>query len=163
MSNTQSTIGDQAVFSRRWWSRLSMSAALSFGCAGLVSAEEIVSNIARGGMLYDRWYEVVEHAKPEQSHPAYPKDKKYAEKPGSNWRCKECHGWDYRGKDGAYSSGKHATGIIGMQGLKGVHPSQIISVMKNDTHRYDGKMSDEDFQDPGAFCQQRSGGYGSVH
>ena len=86
---------------------LAMSAFLAIGSIGSVLAGEIESNIARGGMLYDKWYEVIEAGKPAKSHPAYPKDKKYAEKPGSNWRCKECHGWDYRGRDGAYASGKH--------------------------------------------------------
>ena len=32
------------------------------------------------------------------------------------WRCKECHGWDYAGKDGAYGSGDHRTGIVGVLG-----------------------------------------------
>ena len=30
------------------------------------------------------------------------------------WRCKECHGWDYKGVDGAYGSGSHQTGFPGI-------------------------------------------------
>ena len=154
MSNIGATLGSKPLSSGKWWAGLAIAATLIFGCAGSVSADEIVSNIARGGMLYDRWYAVIGQANPEQSHPAYPKDKKYAEKPGSNWRCKECHGWDYQGKDGAYASGKHATGIIGIQGMKGASPSKIISVMKDETHRYGGRMRDEDFYDLALFVSK---------
>ncbi|MGD8266369.1 MAG: hypothetical protein PVH09_07380, partial [Chromatiales bacterium] len=81
-------------------------------------AEEIESSLMRGAQLYDKWYAVkgVETKAPETPHPLYPKDGKYADKAGTTWRCKECHGWDYMGKDGAYSSGKHSTGIKGING-----------------------------------------------
>jgi cytochrome c553 len=45
-------------------------------------------------------------------HPLYPS---LAAKSGSTtWRCKECHGWDYIGSEGRYSSGSHYTGIGGL-------------------------------------------------
>ncbi|MCW9078495.1 MAG: hypothetical protein OQK74_04895, partial [Gammaproteobacteria bacterium] len=79
--------------------------------AGMTTAAmaETESSKARGGQLYDKWYAVVGAKKPTASHPLYPADKKYVNEPKSNWRCKECHGWDYRGVDGAYKSGKHET------------------------------------------------------
>ncbi len=55
--------------------------------------------MARGGQLYDNWMAVTEADKPIGTHPAYPKAGK--KKGASTWRCKECHGWDYMGKDGA--------------------------------------------------------------
>ena len=74
-------------------------------CTTSASAGQVDEGaLARGGKLYDKWYKVVGADAPKKSHPAYPADKKYAAKPKSNWRCKECHGWDYMGKDGAYSS-----------------------------------------------------------
>ena len=97
------------------------TAAIALAMAGGVlslpsaaQAEEIESTLAYGAKLYDKWYKVVKAKAPKQSHPLYPADKKYAEKPAANWRCKECHGWDYLGKDGAYKSGKHASGIKGI-------------------------------------------------
>jgi len=33
---------------------------------------------------------------------------------GDTWRCKECHGWDYKGAEGAYGSGSHITGLPGI-------------------------------------------------
>ena len=137
-----------------WWSGFCTGALLMCGFTGFAGAEEIESHIARGGMLYDKWYLVLDQGKPDTSHPAYPSDKKYADKPGSNWRCKECHGWDYHGKDGAYASGKHATGIAGIQGMRGANPGKIISVLKDKTHGYAGKMSEEDFQDLALFVSK---------
>ena len=115
------------------------------------AAEEIQSSIARGGKLYDKWFKVVGAEEPKTSHPAYPADKAYAKKPGANWRCKECHGWDYMGKDGAYAAGKHSTGIKGINGMKGAEAAKIIAVLKDKTHGYAGKMEDQDFMDLANF------------
>src|SRR6056297_765717 len=82
-----------------------------------IAADE--GSIARGGRLYDKWYKEIDDKAPGESHKLYPSDATYADKPGSNWRCKECHGWDGMGADGAYSSGKHFTGIKGINGMKG--------------------------------------------
>ncbi|MDP6342040.1 MAG: cytochrome c [Alphaproteobacteria bacterium] len=109
-------------------------------------AEEVDSVLARGGKLYDKWYKVIGAKAPEQSHPAYPADGKYAKKPKSNWRCKECHGWDYRGKDGAYAKGKHFSGIKGINAMAGMAPAKITAALKDTTHGLAGKMGDGDFQ-----------------
>ncbi|RKZ36842.1 MAG: hypothetical protein DRQ37_03230 [Gammaproteobacteria bacterium] len=120
-----------------------------------VSASEVESSIARGGLLYDKWYKVNGAPEPKKSHPAYPADKKYAKKPGANWRCKECHGWDYMGKDGAYSSGKHYSGIKGINGAKGAAPEKVVAILKDSTHGYTSKMlSDQDFQDLAMFVSK---------
>jgi len=65
--------------------------------------------IAEGGRLYDKWWSELELKEPRETHPAYPTIGK--KRDASTWRCKECHGWDYKGKDGAYGKGSHFTGI----------------------------------------------------
>jgi len=117
-------------------------------------AAETASSIARGGLLYDKWYKVIGVDEPQSSHPLYPEDKKYAKKPGSNWRCKECHGWDYLGKDGAYASGKHNTGIVGIQGMKGADPADVVTVLTSDAHGYGDKLNDQDLQVLAMFVSQ---------
>jgi len=107
-------------------------------------SDEIESTLARGGKLYDRWYKVIKADKPKESHPAYPSDKKYADDPGANWRCKECHGWDYLGKDGAYASGSHNSGIVGIMASAGNDPDKILAVLTGDSHGYGGLMDDAD-------------------
>jgi thiosulfate dehydrogenase len=56
------------------------------------------------------------------------------------WRCKECHGWDYRGEDGLYGSGPHYTGIKGIRRLVGVDPERIEKTIRDETHAYTPEM-----------------------
>ncbi len=108
-------------------------------------AEEDFSSIVHGGRLYDNWYEETGAKAPTQPHPAYPRDKKFADKPGRTWRCVECHGWDYMGKDGAYSKGDHYTGIKGIKGMAGANPKKIIAVLKDETHGHRDLLDERDF------------------
>ncbi len=116
-----------------------------------VQAEEIQSSIVRGAHLYDKWYKVTDDDAPMASHPLYPVNKKYAKKPGANWRCKECHGWDGMGKDGGYASGKHSTGIKGINGMIGADPAKVVAVLKSKQHGYGDKLEAEDLQDLAMF------------
>lgn len=122
--------------------------------ASTAVAEEMESSFARGGKLYDKWFKVIGVEAPAEKAPAYPDSGEYASKPASTWRCKECHGWDYKGKDGAYSKGKHFTGIKGIQGMKGASAADIIAVLKNDDHQYGDKMAAADFQDLANFVSK---------
>lgn len=91
--------------------------------------------ITEGGKLYDNWAKVLYYDTNKlNAHPAYPKTGK--QKGASTWRCKECHGWDYKGKDGAYGKGSHYTGIKGIRDLVGVAPERIASIVRDKTHGY---------------------------
>jgi thiosulfate dehydrogenase len=117
-------------------------------------AAEMESTLAYGGKLYDKWYAVAKEKAPEKSHPLYPADKKYAEKPGSNWRCKECHGWDYMGKDGAYKSGSHSTGIVGINGAAGRLVAEIVAQLSDSDHGYGDRMAKADLEAVALFVSQ---------
>ena len=121
--------------------------------AGPATAET-ESSLARGGLLYDKWYAVIKAEKPTEAHALYPSDGKYAKKPASNWRCKECHGWDYLGKDGAYASGKHASGIKGINGMRGADPADLVALLKADAHGFGNLLADEDLKDLANFVSQ---------
>jgi cytochrome c553 len=129
-------------------------AALAFYMVSNTALAETASSIMRGGELYDKWYKVIDVDAPKESHPLYPKEGKYADKAKANWRCKECHGWDYKGKDGAYSSGKHHSGIKGIQGMKGAAPDKVIQLLKDNKHGYGDKLSAGDLQDLAMFVTQ---------
>ncbi len=75
---------------------------------------------------------------PEGTNPAYPASGKQSG--ATTWRCKECHGWDYRGKDGVYSGGSHFTGIIGIQGAQGQPEEYIMRTLRNEQHPYTPEM-----------------------
>jgi thiosulfate dehydrogenase len=95
-------------------------------------------DVARGGQLYDNWMAVLEADEPKQTHPAYPAAGK--KKGASTWRCKECHGWDYKGKDGAYAKGSHFTGIKGVRGVVGMEPAKIHAIIMDKTHGLTERM-----------------------
>lgn len=97
--------------------------------------------IAEGGRLYDKWWQEYDLREPETTHPAYPASGK--KKGSTTWRCKECHGWDYRGKKGAYGKGSHFTGIIGIQNFSGKPINHIVNILKDKNHQYDTVMLDK--------------------
>ena len=115
-------------------------AALNFG---LVSAQDMADpseayTISRGAQLYDKWWVPIKAPEPGETHPAYPAAGK---KSGKNtWRCKECHGWDYKGVEGAYSKGSHFTGIKGVSGMAGADPAAIAALLRADLHGYTPDM-----------------------
>jgi thiosulfate dehydrogenase len=94
--------------------------------------------LAAGGRIYDNWWEALDRKKPQSGHPSYPAEGK-AEGPGT-WRCKECHGWDYKGRDGEYSTGSHYSGIKGIRAARGRSPDAIMKMLRAPLHGYTPEM-----------------------
>ncbi len=99
------------------------------------------ASTVRGGRLYDNWMAELDEPAPFSRHPLYPEEGRYVSDPSRTWRCAECHGWDYKGKEGAYGKGKHHTGIKGVDQMKGVDPKRIMAVITDKRHGY-GKIFD---------------------
>lgn len=90
-------------------------------------AEEYkVAGTKLGGQLYDKWYKVVD-VEVSGNHPLYPPEGKKSG--GDTFRCKECHGWDYIGKDGRYSKGSHYTGIDGIYDARTKTPKELFDIL----------------------------------
>lgn len=98
--------------------------------------------ISFGGRIYDKWYAALNSPLlPTKTHSAYPKEGKF---PGTeSWRCKECHGWDYKGKDGAYGTGSHFSGAPGLRKLEGSDPDKIPQILSDKTHGFTKKQIPE--------------------
>jgi thiosulfate dehydrogenase len=94
--------------------------------------------IARGDQYYDKWWAVIDADEPETTHPAYPAEGK--QKGASIWRCKECHGWDYKGASGAYASGSHFSGIKGIGGMANGNLQAIAESLRGEPHNYTKDM-----------------------
>lgn len=126
------------------------------GSTGVLAAETD-SAVARGGRLYDKFFAENKATKPTADHPAYPiKDGKYGK--DVSWRCKECHGWDYKGKDGAYAKGGHATGIKGINGAAGKDPAVIAAIFRDKSHGYsEAQLSAKDANDLALFVSKGQG------
>ena len=116
--------------------------------------EADLASIVRGGRLYDNWHKEIKERVPENRQPAYPVDKVFASQPEVNWRCKECHGWDYLGNKGTYSKGPHFTGIKGIDGLASVPPENIITILKDKNHDYTGLLNEDDLIDLANFVSK---------
>lgn len=110
------------------------------------------ADIASGGSLYDRWWTLIDYDNkaaggqppvPQGGHPLWvsPNDIIAG---AETWRCKECHGWDYRGVDGQYGAGNHFSGVKG-----------IIATDANPTMKYNGASQLYEFL--------RSGGEDGLH
>ena len=109
-------------------------------------------NITRGALLYDNW-PVMTNQTTEGTHKLYPKDSK---KVGpSSWRCKECHGWDYLGKEGRYNKGSHFTGIKGVFSMNGKSADSIRKALTElKDHNFGENLSDKDLASLVLFLQK---------
>lgn len=93
---------------------------------------------AAGGRIYDNWWQALDRKPPQGNHPAYPAGGKRSG--ATTWRCVECHGWDYNGKDGLYGSGERHTGIKGIRGAAGRDLGQIMALLRAAPHGYTPDM-----------------------
>jgi len=100
--------------------------------------QDDIWSISRGGQLYDNWAASRDTEAPDVTHPAYPAAGK--KKGRVTWRCKECHGWDAKGEDGAYGKGPHYTGIKGVRRVIGWQPDKIVAIIRDKTHAYTPQM-----------------------
>jgi len=114
-------------------------------------AQNLAASVVRGGRLYDNWQMELRTLPPSVPHPAYPRTAVYAEDAPRTWRCKECHGWDYLGRDGGYATGPHATGVKGIRGLAGAPLDRILAILRDDTHRYGAVLKQRDLLDLARF------------
>lgn len=94
--------------------------------------------LAAGGRIYDNWMEALDRDHPDDTHPAYPAAGK--QDGDTTWRCKECHGWDYRGVAGIYRKGSHFTGIKGIDGAIGMDEAKIGALLRATPHGYSADM-----------------------
>lgn len=109
-------------------------ATLSVAVTAIGAADP--SSIAKGGRLYDTWWKEVPGATaPKDNHPLWALQTTNKNTGSTTWRCKECHGWDYLGKDGAYGKGSHATGFVGVS-KAGTSKTrdELVAILKGSTN-----------------------------
>src|SRR3989304_1359974 len=103
-------------------------------------------SIAAGGKLYDKWWKAVPGVKePADDHPLWATQTTNKRKGLDTWRCKECHGWDYKGKDGGYGGGSHKTGFPGVMAAQAKSVDQLKAILKGSTnpkHEFSTALND---------------------
>ena len=131
---------------------------------------ELAGDAVRGGLLYDEWWAALdeeegehneegEHdaAGPDTDHPLWATQSTNTRSGADTWRCKECHGWDYKGVDGAYGSGSHQTGFPGVFASKDKPAAEILAAMKGSTnpdHDFSTVMEEQDLVDLTVFITE---------
>ncbi|MEE8364031.1 MAG: c-type cytochrome [Dehalococcoidia bacterium] len=84
-----------------------------------------------GGLLFDNWPKVTGTV-PEGEHGLWERQDTNTRTGVATWRCKECHGWDYKGEGGAYGDpeSSHYTGFLGLvQAGRLLNQDQIVEVL----------------------------------
>jgi thiosulfate dehydrogenase len=124
-----------------------------------VAAEEpeLSGDPVRGGLLYDKWWAVIEADAPTTDQALWATQDSNTRSGADTWRCKECHGWDYMGADGAYGSGSHLTGFPGVFASQDKDPSEILAALKGSTnpdHDFSSVMAEQDLVDLTLFMAQ---------
>ncbi len=120
----------------------------------------LVPNIKRGGRLYDKWWKEANAPPPTTDQVRWATRSKTgtvfdnARSGADSWRCKECHGWDYKGKDGAYGLGDHKTGFPGI--LTRTRTTKILVedfIRSGTNHAFAGTnlLTERDVKDLAAF------------
>ncbi|MFU8773219.1 MAG: c-type cytochrome [Anaerolineales bacterium] len=94
---------------------------------------------ARGGRLYDNWMTEAGVSVPAGDQPLWATQTTNTRSGGTTWRCKECHGWDYKGFEGAYGSGSRYTGFPGVMGVATKSFDEIVAILTGET------IQDHDF------------------
>jgi hypothetical protein len=141
----------------KWCTSVGLACAALLGCGDdddNTKDNKSEGDGIRGGVLYDKWWAVTEQDEPEGNHPLWASrpDKTSNTVSGPDtWRCKECHGWDYEGVDGAYGSGSHRTGIKGILGTE-KSASEIVALLSDpDGHAYGELLNEQALADLATF------------
>ena len=87
--------------------------------------------VALGGRIYDNWMKETGIEALPGDHPLWSTQTTNTRSGPGTYRCKECHGWDYKGAGGAYGSGSHYTGFTGvMSAGKSLTVEDLNAVLK---------------------------------
>jgi len=118
---------------------------------------ELFGDSLRGGRLYDAWFEELGVDAPESDQPLWATQSSNSRSGKDTWRCKECHGWDYQGVDGAYGSGSHTTGFAGILDLAGTPAADVLAMLQGSTnpdHDFSAVMDEQALTDLALFISE---------
>lgn len=88
-------------------------------------------DLVEGAQLYDKWYAALGVDAPQGDMPLWSRQSNNTRSGAETWRCAECHGWDYKGAQGAYATGSHATGFPGLlEAGARMSADEIVSSLK---------------------------------
>ena len=117
-----------------------------------------VPNVVAGAQLYDKWFAVLGVQPPQGDMPIWGRQSTNSRSGAETWRCAECHGWDYRGVDGAYAAGSHKTGFPSLMiATASLAQEEIVAHLKgaNDSqHDFSAYLDDASMQQLAVFLKE---------
>jgi mono/diheme cytochrome c family protein len=122
------------------------------------SVQKSTDDVVIGAQLYDRWYAALGVNAPDGNMPIWERQTANTRSGADTWRCSECHGWDYKGSEGAYSSGSHYTGFANVMKLAAaMTPEEIVSHLKGSkdpSHDFSKYIDDANLQKLALFLKE---------
>lgn len=122
------------------------------------SAQKSADDVVIGAQLYDKWYATLGISAPGGNMPAWERQTTNSRSGADTWRCAECHGWDYKGSEGAYGSGSHFTGFPGVIKLAAaMTPEETIGHLKGSkdpSHDFSKYIDDANLQKLALFLKE---------
>ena len=118
---------------------------------------ENVNPVVQGALLYDKFWNAMGSDEPAVEMPLWATQDTNTRSGKDTMRCKECHGWDYKGVDGAYGGGSHMTGFVGVLQAADYSSEDLIAWLdgtNNADHDYSAFMDAEMMNFMVAFIQE---------
>lgn len=119
--------------------------------------QEDVEQMVRGAQLYDDWTKIVDPVPTlTETQPIWSTQSTNTQSGVDTWRCVSCHGWDYKGADGAFRSGPNFTGFPGIYDSRGIEFSEFQALMDgsaNPDHNFSAYLNATDVASLGLFIQ----------
>jgi thiosulfate dehydrogenase len=109
-----------------------------------------------GARLYADWIAETGQPAPSGNQPLWSTHTTTTSSGADTWRCAACHGWDYQGADGAYSSGANFTGFPGVYPAREKSSAELLSVLTGGTnadHDFSSFLSDSELEALVTFIQ----------
>ena len=134
--------------------------------ATFVSNGVALANPIRGGRFYDKWWTEAGSAAPTEDHPIWSQQSTNTRTGADTWRCKECHGWDYKGADGVYgdTTNSHYTGFPGVLPAQADPVLDVFCAIRSGTglntqgHNFASVLTDANILDLASFITSPSTG-----
>jgi len=81
-----------------------------------------------GARIYQNWMIALDIKPPEGDQPLWSEQESNERSGDVTWRCKECHGWDYKGAEGAFGPGSvRYTGFPSLEGSVGTSQEEVLA------------------------------------
>ena len=113
--------------------------------------------IIRGAQLYDDWAKLISPAPTlTGNHPIWDRQDTATMSGVDTWRCVSCHGWDYKGNEGAFRSGPNYTGFPGIYAAREMDPSELegtLAGVNDELHNFSPYLGESDLQAMVVFIQ----------